>query len=73
MRIEVEHVDGGSREENERRSDGVTRIGIVVEASACSRGRVHLGRYCLDENHAQALVLALQAAIAEVQARAVSL
>jgi len=27
----------------------------------------------LDENHAQALVLALQAAIAEVQARAVSL
>jgi len=34
-----------------------------------------MGRCCLwlDENHAQALVLALQAAIAEVQARAVSL
>jgi hypothetical protein len=34
-----------------------------------SEGDVHI---CFDENHAAALVLALQAAVAEIQARAVS-
>ena len=48
-----------------------TRREAPIEIEAQSDGR-SLGLY-LDENHAQALVLALQAAIAEVQARAVSL
>jgi hypothetical protein len=46
------------------------RPNIVVHASLDGR---HFIGVTLDENHAQALVLALQAAIAEVQARAVSL
>lgn len=72
MRIIVAHTDGRDREVNDRGRDGVTREAIRVEAAECSDGTIHVGRYCLNENHAQALVLALQAAIAEVQARAVS-
>lgn len=37
-----------------------------------TRLHVHVGCYCLDKNHAAALALAIQAAVAELQARAVS-
>ncbi len=71
MIVGVEHID--SEGERDYRDGGITHAGVEVLASPCGRGRIHVGRYCFDENHAQALVLALQAAIAEVQARAVSL
>jgi hypothetical protein len=56
-------------------------VQVRTEGPTAARQFVHLTVTCsdacvpllLDENHAQALVLALQAAIAEVQARAVSL
>jgi hypothetical protein len=56
------------------------RDSIEVEVARARRPAITLRFYergaftvHLDENHAAALVLALQAAIAEVQARAVSL
>lgn len=42
-------------------------ISIYVDYGSVSRTRIPI-----HENHAQALILALQAAVAEVQARAVS-
>lgn len=70
MRIEIEDDDGPGfveRGENGRRA-----IDVGIGACGGPGHRVHVGRYCIDENHAQALVLALQACIAEIQARAVS-
>jgi hypothetical protein len=60
----VRTVDGGNPIEVDvvERFDGVR----------LTRPHVLLAGYCLDENHAAALVLALQAAVAEIQARAVS-
>ncbi len=73
MRIEANHSDAHAANERDFTGpDGVTRQGIEVAIAACGRGRLHVGRYCIDENHAAALVLALQAGIAELQARAVS-
>ena len=73
MRVEIRHADDVSAERDHTGRDGITRQGINVRVAVCDRNTIHVGRYCIDENHAQALVLALQAAIAEVQARAVSL
>jgi len=57
---------------------GPTAVGVMVDDRRQRSGRPLImlvtprDSYGLDENHADALVLALQAAIAEVQARAVS-
>lgn len=47
--------------------------GLVVAVDHERPREIIVGAERLDENHAQALVLAVQAAIAEVQARAVEL
>jgi hypothetical protein len=73
LKIAVEHSDHVEGERDTNDGTGRTVQCIDVQAAACNRARIHVGRYCIDENHCAALVLALQAAVAEVQARAVSL
>jgi hypothetical protein len=67
--IEVRKADGRATRTIQR--DGISTEVIEVTAGECGHGTVHVGAYCLDENHAAALALALQAAVAEIQARAV--
>lgn len=64
MRIEVQVGAGHQREELHVEVRHDRRVSLDVTTRD-----LHV---CLDENHAAALALALQAAVAELQARAVS-
>jgi hypothetical protein len=64
VRIEVQHGARHLTAWLEVNTRGDRRITLDIEDQA-----IHV---CLDENHTTALALALQAAVAEIQARAVS-
>ena len=71
MKIAVRHIDHGGNDGE--RDDRVAGAAIEVAVEVCGANTIHVGRYCLDENHAAVLALQLEAAVAEVAARKVSL
>lgn len=72
MRIEVRPVECAQTPGPEPLLDVAVVDRRLVELVILSRGERRIIGVALDENHAAALALALQAAIAEIQARAVS-